>query len=95
MGERHQIFTQDIKSKMDSSLSLSQRLVMKFYFLIATKVKVSESCSVMSDSLQPYTVHGLLQAVIVEWIAFPFSRGSSQPRDRAQVSGIAGGFFTS
>ena len=42
-----------------------------------------------------YTVHGILQARILEWVAFPFSRGSSQPRDRTQVSCIAGGFFTS
>ena len=41
-----------------------------------------------------YTVHGILQARIVEWVAFPFSRGSSQPRDRSQVSCIAGRFFT-
>ena len=34
------------------------------------------------------------QARIQEWIAIPFSRGSSQPRDRTQVSRIAGGFFT-
>ena len=39
-------------------------------------------------------VHGILQARILEWVAFPFSRGSSQPRDRTQVSLIAGGFFT-
>ena len=37
-----------------------------------------------------YTVHQILQARILEWVAFPFSRGSSQPRDRAQVSLIAG-----
>ena len=42
-----------------------------------------------------YTVHGILQARILEWVALPFSRGSSQPRDRTQVSHIAGGFFTS
>ena len=42
-----------------------------------------------------YSVHGILQARILEWVAFPFSRGSSQPRDRTQVSHIAGGFFTS
>ena len=42
-----------------------------------------------------YIVHGILQARILEWVAFPFSRGSSQPRDRTQVSHIAGGFFTS
>ena len=42
-----------------------------------------------------YTVHGILQARILEWVASPISRGSSQPRDQTQVSGIAGGFFTS
>ena len=43
----------------------------------------------------PWTVHGILQARIPEWVAFPFSRGSSQPRDQTQVSDIAGWFFTS
>jgi len=33
-----------------------------------------------------YTVHGILQARILEWVAFPFSRGSSQPKDQTQVS---------
>ena len=42
-----------------------------------------------------YTVHGILQARILEWVAFPFSRGSSQPSDWTQVSRIAGRFFTS
>ena len=42
----------------------------------------------------PWTVHGILQARILEWVASPFSRGSSQPRDRTQVSCIAGRFFT-
>ena len=41
----------------------------------------SESHSVMSDSMVPWTVHGILQARILKWVAFPFSRGSSQPRD--------------
>ena len=40
-------------------------------------------------------VHGILQAIRLEWVAIPFSRGSSQPRDRTQVSHIAGRFFTS
>ena len=49
----------------------------------------------MSDSLQPMDriVHEILQARILEWVAFPFSRGSSQPRDQTQVSCITGGFF--
>ena len=42
-----------------------------------------------------YTVYEILQARILEWVAFPFSRGSSQPKDQTQVSCIAGGFFTS
>ena len=54
----------------------------------------SASRSVVSNSLCPHVVHGILQARILEWVAFPFSRGFSQPRDRTQVSRIAGGFFT-
>ena len=42
-----------------------------------------------------YPVHEILQARILDWVALPFSRGSSQPRDRTQVSHIAGKFFTS
>ena len=45
-------------------------------------------------SLPSSSVHGILQARIMEWVAVPFSRRSSQPRDRSQVSCIAGGFFT-
>ena len=41
-----------------------------------------------------YIVHGILQARILERVTFPLSRGSSQPRDRTQISHIAGGFFT-
>ena len=41
-----------------------------------------------------YTVYGILQARILEWVAFPFSGGSSQPRDGTQVSCIVGTFFT-
>ena len=54
----------------------------------------SEGHSVMSNPMD-YTVHGILQARILEWVAFSFSRGSSQPRNRNEVSHIAGRFFTS
>ena len=57
------------------------------------KGKVTQSCPTLCDPMD-YTVHGILQAWILEWVAFPFSRGSSQPRDRSQVSHITGGFFT-
>ena len=56
------------------------------------KVKVAQSCLTLCDPTD-YTVLGILQARILEWAAIPF-RGSSQPRDRTQVSHIAGGFFT-
>ena len=39
-------------------------------------------------------IHGVFQAGTLEWVTFPFSRGSSQQRDWSQVSCIAGGFFT-
>ena len=47
----------------------------------------------MDCSLTGSSVHGIFQARILEWMAIPFSRESSQPRDRTQVSLIAGGFF--
>ena len=57
----------------------------------------TESHSVVSLRLfeTPWTVDGILQARILECVAFPFSRGPSQPRDQTQVSHTAGGFFTS
>ena len=58
------------------------------------KVKVTQLCSTLCDCMD-YTVHGILQARILKWVAFPFSRGSSQPRDRTHVFHIAGRFFTS
>ena len=56
-------------------------------------VKVVQSCPTLCDPMD-YMVHGILLARILEWVAFRFSRGSSQPRDWTQVSHIAGGFFT-
>jgi len=40
------------------------------------------------------SVHGIIQARILEWVAIPFSRESSKPRDQTQVSSISGSFFT-
>ena len=58
------------------------------------KLKVTQLCSTLCYPMD-YIVQGILQARIQEWVAFPFSRGSSQPRDWTHVSCIAGGFFTS
>ena len=69
--------------------------VLKFMFTPKPQSGVmyseTESHSVVSDSLQP---HGILQARILEWAAFPFSRVSSQPGDWTQIYHIAGRFFT-
>ena len=57
------------------------------------KVKVAQLCLTLFDPMD-YTVHGILQARILEWVAFAFSRKSSQPQHQTQVSCIAGRFFT-
>ena len=62
--------------------------------MAVSEVKATQSCLTFFDPMD-YTVHGILQARMLEWVAFPFSRSSSQPRDRTQVSHITGGFFTS
>ena len=74
-----------------------RKLLSCYYFPIVLKiwkVKVAQSCLTLCDPMD-HVVHGILQARILEWVADPFSRGSSQPRDWTQVSCIAGGFFTS
>ena len=62
------------------------------------KMKVAQSCQILFDpidcNLLGSSVDGILQARIVEWVAISYSRGSSRPRDRTQISCIAGGFFT-
>ena len=51
-------------------------------------------CNPMDCSPPGSSVYGILQARILEWIAIPFSRGFSQPRDQTQVSCIASEFFS-
>ena len=71
---------------------LSTVIYTEMYWYVS--VKVAQSCLTLCDSMD-YIVHVILQASILEWVTFLFSRGYSQPRDRTQVSPIAGGFFTS
>ena len=60
-------------------------------------VKVTQSCLTLCDRMgyspPGPSVHGILQARMLEWVAIPFSRGSSQSRSQTQVSCTAGGFF--
>ena len=58
-----------------------------------SEVKVIQPCPALCNPMD-CTVHEILQARILEWVAFSFSRASSQPRNRTQVSHIAGRFFT-
>ena len=53
------------------------------------KVKVAQLSPTLPNPMD-YTVHGILQARILKWVTFPFSRGSSQSRDQTQVFRIAG-----
>ena len=68
---------------------------------ICVSVKLLQSCPTLCDpmdcSFPGSSVHGILQARIVEWVAMPSSRGSSQPRDRTHVPYVpctGSGFFT-
>ena len=83
----------DFEMPMDNSCGCNQ-LRMK----VKVKVLVIQSfltlCDPMDCSPPVSSVQGILQARLLEWVAIPFSRGSSQPRDRTQVSWTAGRFFT-
>ena len=73
-------------------------LTILFFLLIPSsypvlKVKVTHLCPPLCNPMD-YTVHGILQARILEWVAYPFSSRSSRPRNRTGVSSIPGGFFT-
>ena len=66
--------------------------------ILAPQVLVAQLCLTLRDPMDcsppGSSVHGILQARILEWAAMPFSRGSYQPRDRTQVSHIVGRYFT-
>ena len=59
------------------------------------KVKVTQLCPTLCNPMDYIQSMEFSKARSLEWVAFPFSRGSSQPRDRPQASSIAGRFLTS
>ena len=75
----------------------NQELTFIHYYNLSEWVIVAQSCLTLCDptvcSLSVSSVHGILQARILEWVAVSFSRGSSQPRDQTRVSCIAGRRF--
>ena len=81
MGPNHTSFCTSEKT-----MNNMKRQPMKWEKLFASE---SPSRPTLCNPMD-YSIHGILQARILEWVAFPFSRGSSQPRDQTQVSHIAG-----
>ena len=85
-----------------STCFLDQCIVLQTRFVVITSsvvaVLVAQVCLTLCDPMDysplGSSVHRILQARILEWVAISFSRGSSQPRDRTRFSFIAGGFFT-
>ena len=76
-----------------------QTCIPRTHALLALKEsEVAQSCPTLCDpmdySLPGSSVHGIFQARVLEWVAVSFSRRSSQPRDRTQVSRTAGRRFT-
>ena len=64
------------------------------FLILHCELKVAQSCLTLCNPMD-CTVCGILQTRILEWVALPFSRGSSQSRDQTLVSLIEGGFITS
>ena len=65
---------------------------------VKSESEVAQSCPTLCDpmdcSLPGSSVNGIFQAIVLEWIAISFSRGSSQPRDRTRISRIVDRHFT-
>ena len=87
------------KTKVLKSLNymyLPHIISLCYYHAVVCEVKLLSRvllCNPMDCSLPGSSLHGILQARILEWVAISFSRGSSRPRDRTRVSCIAGRRF--
>ena len=70
---------------------------MRLLYLSESESEVAQSCLTLCGpvdcSLPGFSIHGILQARILEWVTISFSRGSSRPRDRTQVSCTGGRCF--
>ena len=87
MSARFSFRVMKIVQKLDSDSChcncLKCHWIAYFKWLKWIEVQVAQSCPTFCNPVD-YTVHGILQARILEWVAFPFSKGSSQPRDLTQ-----------
>ena len=87
-----------LRFSCSSFLSCWVKATFIFYLFLYVRA-ITQSYRTLGDPMDcsppGSSVHGILQARILEWVAVPFSRGSSQPRDWTRVSPIAGRHFTS
>ena len=75
--ERIRLFILNISKNLKYTYFLTVQI---YYSPKTLKVKVAQSCLTICNPMD-YTVHWIIEARILEWVAFPFSRGSSQPRE--------------
>ena len=86
LGRKAMTYLENILQSRDITLPTKVHLVKAMVFpviiydCVHMLVKVPQSCPTLCDPMD-YTDHGILQARILEWVAFPFSKGSSQVRD--------------
>ena len=97
VGRRFTVWaTREVLSIVYIQYYLSYRyIISKRYTSFMKWSEVKVSCVWLFAIAMNYTVHGILQARILEWVALPFSSGSSQPRDWTKISHIEGRFCTS
>ena len=73
---------------------LNYQLISSYMFNLISYLKAAQAGPTLRDPMD-HTVHGIFQAIILEWVAVLFSSGSSRTRNQTRVSCIAGRFFTS
>ena len=94
----HAFASRQLERFCKASSAFGSHLHCIVHAIVRMCVLIAQSCPTLCDpmdySSSGSSVHGILQARMLEWIAIPFSRGSSQPRDWIQVSCIIVRFFT-
>ena len=80
----------DLSHEIKRCLLFGRKVMTNLVKVIEVTQSCPTLCNPMDYSLPGYSLHGILQERILEWIAISFSRGSSLPRDRTQVSQVAG-----
>ena len=82
---------------MAESLNCSPETITTLFISYESESEVAQSCLTlcgpMDCSLPGSSLHGILQARVLEWVAISFSRGSSRPRDQTRISRIPGRRF--